>query len=144
MNIKNEHLVDKEDFAIFVKDKHGKTFYVTIQEGTGDNLLNEDMEEGFIDYANYECYKNSNGTLTADDGGCVLLTEYYKDMSVEDIVSLVVDDIECDAATILALPNSVNTTFFEDIADEKIDELDSDSASTYDAMLLYIQKETKN
>lgn len=36
-----------------------KSELVMVSEGTGDNLLKEDEEEGYVDYWNIECYGNS-------------------------------------------------------------------------------------
>ena len=69
--------------------------------GTGDNLLYEDMEQGFVDYINYEAY---DGKITysmidaygqgealdtmpdlESDGGMVLLYHPYSDLTVKQI-----------------------------------------------------------
>jgi hypothetical protein len=45
------------DSLYFTNDD--KSVLVMVAEGTGDNLLKEDEEEGYVDYWNIECYGNS-------------------------------------------------------------------------------------
>lgn len=49
-----------------------------ISEGTGDNLLREDRQAGYIDYIYYSSY-DMNDEFSEDDGGEILLEEYFKD-----------------------------------------------------------------
>ena len=79
-------------------DKLDFWFYT---EEIGDNLLYEDMEQGFVDYINYEAY---DGKITysmidaygqgedidtmpdlESDGGMVLLYHPYSDLTVKQI-----------------------------------------------------------
>ena len=56
----------------------GTSEIIRISEGTGDNLLCEDREEGFVDYIYYEQYKL--GTVIEEtDGGMVLMKELFRD-----------------------------------------------------------------
>ena len=66
-------------------------FYYKIEEGTGDNLLKEDEQDGYVDYINYEFYKTLQDVYdeNAYDGGMYLLKEYYQDMNVQKIVACV-------------------------------------------------------
>ncbi len=63
-----------------------------IEEGTGDNLLNEDIEEGYVDYIYYssysslEAYKDGEAEI---DGGMILLRKYYIDFTPEEILEKV-------------------------------------------------------
>ena len=60
-----------------------------IEEGTGDNLLQEDIEDGYVDYIYYssysslEAYKDGEAEI---DGGMILLRKYYIDFTKEEIV----------------------------------------------------------
>lgn len=142
MIVKNEDIIDKSDFAILVIDKYNVRYFIAIQEGSGDNLLQSDYDDGCIDYSDYTCYKDdADGTLNTEDGGCIMHTEYCKDISVEDIISCVLDDlsIEQNNVTVIALPNDMNTTFFEDIEGQNIDDLDEDLANIYTKMWSYIK-----
>lgn len=51
---------------------------IRISEGSGDNLLPEDMAEGYVDYIYYEQYKIGDG-FPEVDGGQVLLKEIFKE-----------------------------------------------------------------
>ena len=50
-----------------------------VSEGTGDNLLPEDVENGFKDYLNYTVYRLDGG-IEEYDGGMLLLKELISDM----------------------------------------------------------------
>lgn len=95
---------DHSDFWFYaeeIEDKKGNPTVFHVQEGTGDNLLEEDIEEGFTDYIYYDTF---NGKITyrmidaygsgddADkldnmesDGGMVLLYNPYRDLTVQQI-----------------------------------------------------------
>lgn len=67
---------------------------ICANEGTGDNLLPEDVEEGYVDYVNYTTYEIDDDGITEADGGMVLLKEYVRDRYKEDmdmIVDVVTD-----------------------------------------------------
>lgn len=49
-----------------------KEILVTVYEGTGDNLLNEDIDEGYLDYWNVDVYHKGEGLI---GGGLMLLKE---------------------------------------------------------------------
>jgi hypothetical protein len=51
---------------------------IRISEGTGDNLLYEDREDGYVDYIYYEQYEFGENIEEAD-GGQVMLTELFRD-----------------------------------------------------------------
>lgn len=48
---------------------------IRIAEGIGDNLLHEDIEEGYVDYLIYEIYDLDQG-MPENDGGMLLLKAY--------------------------------------------------------------------
>lgn len=59
---------------------------ITISEGTGDNLFEEDIEAGYVDYAMIEC-SNYDGVITPEtDGGQLMLTKPYSEYSKEEII----------------------------------------------------------
>lgn len=50
-------------------------------EGTGDNLLDEDVEEGYVDYVYIETQEFDGWKFGDDsDGGMMLMTEYFADV----------------------------------------------------------------
>lgn len=61
-----------DDIAIFVP--RVKEILI-IYEGTGDNLLDEDIEEGYVDYINYDVYGFIGGSIDEIDGGMILTRE---------------------------------------------------------------------
>lgn len=65
---------------------------VRIAEGSGDNLSDEDVAEGYCDYIYYEQYALSDG-LPEVDGGIILQIEYLRHMfaSIEECISKVLD-----------------------------------------------------
>lgn len=65
---------------------------VKISEGSGDNLLQEDMDEGYVDYIYYEQY-GMEVDLREVDGGMVLLTEPFQEKftCTEDAIPHVLD-----------------------------------------------------
>ena len=58
--------------------------FIKICEGTGDNLLREDIAEGYVDYMMIDGYSYNGSDLVEDydivEGGQAMLTEYYQDM----------------------------------------------------------------
>ena len=51
---------------------------VRISEGTGDNLLDEDIDAGYVDYIYYEQYELGPDIREAD-GGQVMLTKLFRE-----------------------------------------------------------------
>lgn len=60
---------------IFVPDAQQ---IVQISEGSGDNLLDEDIEAGYVDYIYYEQYELEPG-VPEIDGGIVMLTQLFQE-----------------------------------------------------------------
>ena len=80
----------------FIAYDYPNDIYFRISEGTGDNLLQEDLDAGYIDYiyySNYNTYEDAINETDGSDGGMVLLKTPYKDLSVDEILRLV-DDVE--------------------------------------------------
>lgn len=92
------------DFWFYVEeitDEEGNPTVFHVQEGTGDNLLAEDINEGFVDYIYYDTYdgeitypmidayeSGDNLDALADnesDGGMVLLYSGYINLTVQQI-----------------------------------------------------------
>ena len=63
---------------------------ITISEGNGMNLLDEDMGEGFVDYIYYDQYDYD---LQEVDGGQIMLTEMIQDTyaSMKECIPAVLD-----------------------------------------------------
>lgn len=70
---------------------------IRMTEGTGDNLLREDIDEGYVDYIYYEQYELDGG-ITEIDGGMVLLKEMFMDKyrctadCIPDVLDMAYDD----------------------------------------------------
>ena len=66
---------------------------IRITEGTGDNLLDEDRDEGFVDYIYYDVYAVGEFIEEENGGGQVMLTELFREVytSTEDCVPDVLD-----------------------------------------------------
>lgn len=66
------------------------------EEGTGDNLLAEDRENGYVDYVEYQTYRLEN-SCEEDDGGEWMLTELFREKypnmeaCVKDLLTFIYD-----------------------------------------------------
>ena len=80
----------------FIQTKGG--FIYHIREGTGDNLQEEDIDDGYVDYIYYDYYASLLDLKedSAYDGGMILLKKLYKDMTIAEIISKVeeFEDVE--------------------------------------------------
>lgn len=72
---------------------------IRIDEGSGDNLTNDDIDQGYIDYIYYEVY-NVQQNLPEVNGGIVMLTELFQNKfkSVKDAIPAVLDMAYGDAS----------------------------------------------
>ena len=96
--------IDHSDFWFYteeITDENGNPTVFHVQEGTGDNLLDEDIEEGFVDYIYYDiydgeitypmidAYESGDDTDALDsketDGGMALLYNPYVNLTVQQI-----------------------------------------------------------
>ena len=96
--------IDLSDFWFYteeITDENGNPTVFHVQEGTGDNLLDEDIEEGFVDYIYYDiydgeitypmidAYESGDDTDALDsketDGGMALLYNPYINLTVQQI-----------------------------------------------------------
>ena len=78
-----------DDIYIYVPSKKQ---VLKISEGTGDNLLEEDMVKGYVDYIYYEQYSREC-SFPEVDGGMVMLTELFRDKyeSTKECIPAVLD-----------------------------------------------------
>lgn len=51
---------------------------IRISEGTGDNLSDEDIEEGYVDYIYYEQFELGYD-IQEVDGGMILLEKFFQE-----------------------------------------------------------------
>lgn len=65
---------------------------IRIAEGSGDNLTDDDISQGYIDYIYYDVY-NVQQDLPEVDGGMIMLTELFQEKfkSVKDAIPAVLD-----------------------------------------------------
>ena len=64
---------------------------VTAVEGTGDNLLDEDIKEGYRDYIMTNVYARDGHEIVENDGGQLMLEKMYADMEEDEIIKRVLD-----------------------------------------------------
>lgn len=72
---------------------------IRIGEGSGDNLTNDDINQGYVDYIYYDTY-NVQQDLPEVDGGMIMLTELFQDKfkSTKDAIPAVLDMVYGDAS----------------------------------------------
>jgi hypothetical protein len=74
-----------------------KTGFIRIYEGTGDNLLPEDEDEGYVDYINIDGLAYDEGEFVECyepvEGGMAMLTELYQEKfeSVDDVIQYLIE-----------------------------------------------------
>lgn len=73
---------------IFIK---GINKLIIAVEGTGDNLLDEDIAEGLKDYMMTSIYKVDGEDVELEDGGQMMTSEYIKDLEAEEIAHRLLD-----------------------------------------------------
>lgn len=87
-----------------------ETDFIKISEGTGDNLLWEDKEEGYVDYMMIDGYSFNGDELEENyeiDGGQAMLTELYQDKfnSPEEVIEyLIAEDFIPDVNYTILYP----------------------------------------
>lgn len=74
---------------IYVKDPDYTI--ITAVEGTGDNLLDEDIADGYVDYFMTSIYKQEGEDIVLADGGQLLTSTLIKDMEQEEQVKRLLD-----------------------------------------------------
>ena len=73
---------------IFIRDIN---ILITAVEGTGDNLLKEDIAEGLKDYMMTSVYKVDGEDVELIDGGQMMTSEYIKDLELEEVAQRLLD-----------------------------------------------------
>ncbi len=70
-----------------------ETSFVRVNEGSGTNLLQEDIEEGFVDYIMIDFLEYDGYEFIETDGAQVMLSELYqvKFHSVEEVIKHLID-----------------------------------------------------
>ena len=65
---------------------------IRIGEGSGDNLTNDDINQGYVDYIYYDTY-NVQQDLPEVDGGTIMLTEWFQEKfeSTKEAIPAVLD-----------------------------------------------------
>lgn len=64
---------------------------ITIVEGTGDNLTNEDIKDGFVDYVMTSIYRVEGEDIILEDGGQMLSQTPIEDLEEDELVKRVLD-----------------------------------------------------
>ena len=72
---------------------------IRIDEGSGDNLTDDDIAQGYVDYIYYEVY-NVQQDLPEVDGGMIMLTELFQEKfkSTKEAIPMVLDMAYGDAS----------------------------------------------
>ena len=95
MNIKDKY--NGETLNLMLVKEGCDPYAVIIEEGTGDNLWDEDVDDGYVDYINWQMYAVKVDydipTFVEWDGGMILTRDYVQNMTVEEICNLVREDI---------------------------------------------------
>ena len=68
---------------------------ITAVEGTGDNLTDEDIKDGYIDYWMTSIYKQEGEEFVLEDGGQLLTSTPIKDMDTDEQVERLLDYWGC-------------------------------------------------
>lgn len=82
------------DIFIYVPTKKQ---IIRIDEGSGDNLTDDDIAQGYVDYIYYEVY-NVQQDLPEVDGGTIMLTEWFQEKfeSTKEAIPSVLDMVYGD------------------------------------------------
>ena len=64
---------------------------ITIVEGTGDNLLKEDIADGFVDYVLTSIYHVDGEDIVLEDSGQMLSKTMIEDLEEDELVRRVLD-----------------------------------------------------
>ena len=64
---------------------------ITIVEGSGDNLSEEDIKDGYVDYVMTSIYKVDGEDITLEDAGQMLSQTPIEDLEEDELVSRVLD-----------------------------------------------------
>lgn len=64
---------------------------ITIVEGTGDNLTEEDIKDGYTDYVMTSVYRVEGEDIVLEDGGQMLSQTPIEDLEEDELVRRVLD-----------------------------------------------------
>lgn len=64
---------------------------ITIVEGAGDNLTNEDIKDGYVDYVMTSIYRVDGEDIVLEDAGQMLSQTPIADLEEEELVERVLD-----------------------------------------------------
>lgn len=64
---------------------------ITIVEGTGDNLTDEDIKDGYTDYVMTSVYRVEGEDIILEDGGQMLSQTPIEDLEEDELVRRVLD-----------------------------------------------------
>ncbi len=64
---------------------------ITIVEGTGDNLTDEDIKDGYTDYVMTSIYRVEGEDIVLEDGGQMLSQTPIADLEEDELVARVLD-----------------------------------------------------
>lgn len=64
---------------------------ITIVEGTGDNLTDEDIKDGYVDYVMTSIYNVDGEDITLEDGGQMLSQTPIEDLEEDELVRRVLN-----------------------------------------------------
>ena len=64
---------------------------ITIVEGTGDNLTDEDIQNGCVDYVMTSVYRVDGEDIVLEDAGQMLSDTLIKDLEEDELVRRVLD-----------------------------------------------------
>lgn len=64
---------------------------ITIVEGAGDNLTDEDIKDGYTDYVMTSIYRVDGEDIVLEDGGQMLSQTLIADLEEDELVKRVLD-----------------------------------------------------
>lgn len=74
---------------LYIGEPHYKL--ITVEEGTGDNLSEEDIEEGLKDYWMSSMYEKEGEEITLVDSAQIMTSKLIADMDEEEILKYIFD-----------------------------------------------------
>lgn len=63
---------------------------IYVEDGSGDNLIREDIEEGYVDYVNFTTYFLDD-EICEDDGGMYMYRKNELDKPITDIIKDIIE-----------------------------------------------------
>lgn len=127
--------INKSNFTIVAIAEDGASAVVTIQEKTADQIPEPECESG-ISYDGF--WKRINAISSF--GGEIMLAGSYQEMSMEDIIKMVLDDMcfDCQKVQVLAIQNDEednDAELSEDISDEDYRRLNEEFDNAYNKLI---------